>query len=115
MSDQKELNPQSLLEEMDIDVYASKTTGEISIFYGKPLRKLLEHVEFHEDTHDLYFVYEDEIQQFGLPMKETMTESFMKSEFIGVFEMDLEDQTVVAKALKPLIVKPIKPKNEENH
>lgn len=96
MSDQtKPLNKETLIEEMDIDVYSSKRTGEISVFHGKPLRKPLEYVEFDKDTYELFFIYSDEKQEFGVPMKDTMLEHFLNSEKLGVFHLDLDNNKVL--------------------
>lgn len=102
---EKTINSQPLTEEMDIDVYTNRETGQISIFYGKELRKVLEYIEFHEDTLELLFVYIDEIQSFGPPMQLIQREHFLKAETVGIYQLDLVNHEVINGTEIPLVVK----------
>ena len=102
---EKTINPEPLVDEMDVDVFTNRETGQISIFYGKPLRKPLECVEFYEDTLELLFIYINEIQSFGPPMQLIQREHFLKAEAVEIYQLDLVNQEVVNGKEIPLIVK----------
>lgn len=102
---EKTINPQPFVEEMDADVYTNRETGEIALYFGKELRKLMECIEFYEDTLELMLVYIDEVQSFGPPMKLVQREHFLKAEKIGIFQLDLVNHEVIRGAEVPLFVK----------
>lgn len=85
----------SLIDELKIDIYASRDRDEVSILFDKPLRDLVDHLELETASGELTFIYRNGQQQsFGEPISPPIIEKLQKTELVGLFIIQTHNKKV---------------------
>ena len=96
--------PQTIRDELLIDIYANPVMNEMVILIDRPFRETLTGLELAESTRNLLFVFGDTKRDLGDPLKEEIIPYFLKREEVEIYQMDMETRQPVNRLSVPLTI-----------
>lgn len=95
----------TILANFTAEIYASQTTGEITILHDKQFKEVLQALEYHEQQKELIFVFKNSRMSYGETLKEVLWPFFSRAYRAYVILYDKQKKSAISGISVPLNVK----------
>ena len=102
MADDKEAKPETVVDELIIDIYANPVLDSLVILIDRPFQSRLQKLVLHRKAASLEFVFEKGSKDLGAPLKKDILSYFLKRKSVEFFQMDMKTRQPVDGMVVPL-------------